>query len=364
MRSINNGIILFILAVSGLLCAGQKDNLVAASLLNQAQLESAWQIQLPLNNREKLKELHVFEDYLYALTDRNFFFCIDRKTGDVRSMMQIAVPELPIQPPLHFENKSVFLVGQQLKVFNPQTGVIERSVHLQHLGSNHGGITRNAENIYVCGSDKRLYVFNAEKGVLSFMASADNDSVIFSVFASDETVWFGTRAGNIIAMEANAAKKIWQYNLTGQMVTPLVMDGEFIYAAGLDTKVVKLHADNGKEAWAKPFFAGGKIEEPLILGKTCIYVFTAASGLYAVDKKTGQSVWNAPEGFAVLAENGPLAYIYAKPGVMIVMDNNSGKEQVSVNVAGVSHFAINATDSSIYFAKDDGRIQAASVVQK
>lgn len=357
------GIIFFILAVScPLIAAVGKDALVATELLNQAELESVWQVQLPINAGEKLENLYVFEGYLYAMTSRNFFFCIDRSTGSVRSMMQMAMPGLPIQPPIHFENKSVFLIGQELKFFNPVTGVIERVVRLKQLSGNYGGIARNSKNVYVCGADSRLYVFNAEKGVMTFMASADNDSVIYSVIASDTTAWFGTKAGNIIAMKANSAEKIWQYNLTGPMIVPLKIDGEFIYAAGLDTKMVKIRSDNGQEAWKKPFFVGDKVENPLMIGKTCVYVYAAGSGLYAVDKETGIAVWNLPKGYAVLAEKDSLAYVYVKPGVLTLMNNLSGKETLSVNIAGVDRYAVNTADSVLCLADKNGRVMAAKYV--
>lgn len=364
MRGIQCGLIFFMFVVSGLLSAAVQEQLVTSALLEQASLQSSWQVQLPLNRKEKLDRLFVFQGYLYALTDRNFFFCIDRATGAVRSMMQMANPELPIQPPLHYQDKSVFLIGQEVRVFNPASGVIERTVQLEHLGSNYGGIARNTQYIYVCGSDRRLYVFNAEKGVMTFMASADNDSVIYTVIASDQAVWFGTKAGNIVSMKADSAQKLWQYNLTGQMVVPLVKDGDYLYTGGIDTKVYKIRCDDGKPAWDKPFFAGDKIENPLIIGNSCVYVYAANSGLYAVDKQTGKAAWNLASGFSILAENGPLAYVYVKPGVMTVMDNNTGKEQVSINVAGISRFAVNTTDAAIYLANDNGQIQAAAVSVK
>ncbi len=363
MYSLKHGIIFFAFAVSVSLADVGKDALVATELLNQADLDSAWQVQLPLKAGEKLESLYVFEGYLYVMTNQNYFFCIDRSNGSVRSMVQMAMPGLPIQPPIHFENKSIFLIGQELKFFNPATGTIERTVRLRQLGGNYGGIARNTKSAYVCGTDHRLYVFNIEKGVLTFMASADNDSVIYSVIASDTMAWFGTRAGNIIAMKADSAQKMWQYNLTGPMVAPLEKDGEFIYAAGLDTKLYKIQSDNGQEAWKKPFFVGDKVEKPLMMGKTCVYVYAAGTGLYAVNKESGSEIWNLPKGDTVLAESETLAYVYVKPGVMMVMDNVSGKEIVSINTAGVSLFVSNMTDSSIYLANPQGLVLAAAVTK-
>jgi hypothetical protein len=345
------------------------DSLVGPELLNQAGLQSAWQIQLPLKPIEQVQRMDVFGDYLYVLTDQNFFFCIDRGTGAVRTLLQIAEPGLPVLPPLHFEKNSVFLVGHELKVFDPVIGRITQTIRLQQLDGSRGGIAKNKMFVYICGSDNRLYAFTADEGVRLFTATADDDSPIYSVLASDAMVWFGTggtSAGNssVVAMSPASAQKIWQFNLSGKMTVPLAENGGFIYAAGLDTKLYKLDAARGMPAWEKPFLAGGPIRDPLTLGKTCVYVYTINTGLHAVDKQTGKDVWQPPlaKGQAVLAEKGNLAYVYVQPGILNVMDNAAGKEVLSVNIAGVDRFAVNMTDSNIYLADKKGRILAATSV--
>ncbi|MBM4102872.1 MAG: hypothetical protein FJ263_02320 [Planctomycetes bacterium] len=358
-------IIIFFLGL-GLAGAGN-DGLVRPELLDQAGLQSAWQIQLPLKPHEQVERLNVFGDYLYVLTDQNFFFCIDRNTGAVRTPLQIATAGLPVLPPLYFEKNSAFLVGQELKIFNPVTGQITRTMKLSQMDGSRGGIAQNSKFVYICGSDNRLYVFTREEGVCLFTVTADNDSAIYSVLATDEIVWFGTAAGNIVAIEPTSPRKIWQFNLSGKMVIPPVLDpdGEFIYAGGLDSKLYKINAAKGLPApeWETPFFTGGPIRDPLIPGKTCVYVYTLNTGLHAVDKQTKKEVWPPLlQGRAILAEKGHLAYIYVQPGILNVMDNAAGKKVLSVNIAGVDRYAVNMTDSKIYLADKKGRILAAAPV--
>jgi outer membrane protein assembly factor BamB len=149
------------------------------------------------------------------------------------------------------------------------------------------------------------------------------------------------------------------------MAAPLIWGNDFIYAAGLDTKLYKLNSKTGKLAWKDPFIAGDSIREPLFLGKTCVYVFTEGTGLYAVDKQTGKAVWNQPQGRSVLSEQGDQSYVYVRPGVLMQMDNSSGKEKLSVNIAGVDRFAVNTSaDSVLYLADKKGRIMAAGQIPK
>jgi outer membrane protein assembly factor BamB len=368
MSGIKSGLVwggIIFLMGFGLVWGGDKD-IVSPELLDQAGFRRDWQIQLPLEPLEQVERLNVFGNYLYVLTDQNFFFCIDRNTGAIRTLLQIATAGLPVLPPLYFEKNSAFLVGQELKIFNPVTGQITRTMKLAQMDGSRGGIAQNSKFVYICGSDNRLYAFTADEGVSVFTVTADNDSAIHSVLATDEMVWFGTAAGNIVAIDPTSPRKIWQFNLSGKMEIPPVLDvdGGFIYAGGLDTKLYKINAAKGlpAPAWETPFFAGGPIRDPLILGKTCVYVYTINTGLHAVDKQTKKEIWDLLRDCAVLSEKDSRSYVYVQPGILSVMDNVTGKEVLSVNIAGVDRFAVNMTDSKVYLADKNGRVLAATPV--
>jgi hypothetical protein len=338
------------------------DELVSEILLNQAGLRSTWQIQLPLKPSEQVERLYVFDAYLYILTNQNFFFCIERSSGLVRSLQSIAVAGLPISPPIHFEKRSVFLIGQELKVFDPAVGQMTKTMKLLQLGGCYGSIARNSDTVYICGSDNRLYAYSVKEGIRLYMVTADNDSPIHSVIASDKMVWFATTAGNVVAMEPWNHQKVWQFNLSGKMTAPLVQENDFIYAAGLDAKLYKLDSKTGRPAWKEPFAAGCPVQELLIPGKTCVYVFTENTGLYAVNKQTGKAVWNLPQGRFILSEQGDQSYVYVQPGVLMQMDNTSGKEKLSFNISGIDRFAVNMTDSVLCLAEKNGRVMAVGQI--
>ncbi len=338
--------------------------LIPEPLLKQADLQSYWQIELPLKPAEQISSLYVVDEYLYVLTNQNFFFCVQRDSGSIRSLLSIAVPGLPVLRPIQYEKKSVFLVGQEMKVFDPVIGRITKTMKLSQLSGSYGSIARNNDNVYICGSDNRLYTFSAKEGIMLSMVTADNDSPIHSVIASEKTVWFATTVGNIVAMDVSNRQKLWQFNITGRMKTPLILEDDSVYASGLDTKVYKLDANKGVLVWKEPFIAGGRIREPLVLGKTCVYVFTEGTGLYAVNKETGKAVWNLPKGRSFLMETDDQCFAYEQPGVLTRMDNLTGKEEISIDVAGIERFAANTVDSALYLADKNGRVMAAGPIPK
>jgi hypothetical protein len=67
-------------------------------------------------------------------------------------------------------------------------------------------------------------------------------------------------------------------------------------------------------------------------------------------------IWQADLGLDLLAEADGKAYILTSDRKMVVMENQTGKQLHAVNFAGVSVYATNLTDSSIYVSDDAGLV--------
>ena len=341
--------------------------LVSMALTNEAGLHQDWQIRLPVkvNDGEKTDRLFVFGPYLVVLTNQNYLSCRNCENGSFRFEMQIADKGLPVADPLYVENRIVFLIGSQLKVLDPASGAIVRNTDLGWVGENRNEcVAKNEKFIYMAGVDFRIHAFEKqEKGdyVQLFTATADNDSEITSVLATNDRVYFATLTGNIVAMQADQPGKIWQYNASGPVSAPLVYENGVIYAGGLDTKLYKIDAQTGALEWDIPFFAGDKLMHRPELGKTVLYLNAGINGVYGILKDTGKEVWNVPKGEATLCESGDRAYVYARPGVLVVMNNTTGKPVRSLNFGKVTRFARNMQDAKMYVADDQGRVACISV---
>jgi outer membrane protein assembly factor BamB len=114
----------------------------------------------------------------------------------------------------------------------------------------------------------------------------------------------------------------------------------------------------GKNAWPIPFQTGNAVLDPPIIGDKVVYQYVDVQGLYAIDKKSGRKIWQVEAGLNLLAENGSLAYVIAQPGLLVVMNNSTGKKLYSVNLAAVTDYAVNTTDSAFYIADNNGRLMS------
>jgi len=351
--------ILVVLVPSAL--AADSSALVSRDLLAHAGLKSDWQINLPLHEKEILGPIYIDGDFLYVLTDKNYMFCINRKKGTEHFQLRLTNPNLPIQRPTFYDGKVIITVGTKLLVIDPHVGDITERQDMKFVGrSTTCSVARNAENYYIAGSNKRLHAINAEDYVFLFAVSADNDSLINSVTADEENVIFATESGNIVSMPFNSKKPNWQTEIATGLTAPILSDKNQLFVSSLDMKLYRLDAKDGNTAWETPFQTGQSLTESARIGKNTLYQYAGQEGLYAVDRETGKKVWNLKNGYDLLAEQGSRAYILGKPSILYVMDNKKTGILYSLNIAGVTNYAVNTTDSKIYIAGKKGRLMAVS----
>ncbi len=333
--------------------------LVSPSLLKHAGLQAGWQINLPLKETERVERMFVFDKYLYVLTDQNYLFCIDRARGSIRFCLQLVRSGLKVHEPQYYGGRLLFTVGTQLFILDPAAGAVKESRQLMTIGRGAVcGAQRNAGHIFVAGLDKRLHAIVVDEYWQEFMVTADNDSLINSIVVDDEFVVFSTQVGNIVMTSAQKAKRLWQRDIPGRINAPIVRDGRWLYVGSENTKLYKLAITSGRSGWETVFQAGAQLTDSVTVGRQAVYQYAGNNGLYAIDKEGGTMLWQVSEGLGLLAEKDETAYVFAEPGVLAVMENSTGKKLYTVNFAGVSRFATNTVDSTIYVADDKGRVMS------
>lgn len=348
--------------LNGLVCAIAPGSsvLIASQALAEADLKMNWQVNLPVRDDESVKRMFDYAGYLYILTDENYLFCINKKSGSIQFDKQLIAPGLPMTEPVYYDKSLWFMVGNEMLVLNPYNGAIKQKRRIAPVGNFVQGLAMNSEFIYLVGSN-RISAIVADGFWRKFMVTADNDSQITSITVDDHFLFFATVSGNVFCSHADQAKKVWQYDASGKITAPIVLDDGWIYVGSEDTKLYKLDSGNGQNAWTTPFLSGGPIVEAPNVGKDVVYVNAVASGIYAVDKRTGKSKWNIPNGKMVIAEAGDKAYVFTKSADLIVMNNVTGKEVSSINITGVTDYSVNQLDSTIYVSSDSGKVVSIGI---
>ena len=351
-----------ILSATGAFAVERTSQLISNDLLEHAGLKSAWQINLPIKEKENLDRMYIDGKLLYVLTDRNYLFCIDRLKGRQRFSLQLAMPGIPVHKPTFYKGKAQFTVGNKYIVLDPDLGYITESEQLSLVGRNTAcPAVRNEGALYVAGTNTRLHVLDIDDYFLYFMVSADNNSQINSLMVTDEYAIFSTVTGNIVKIPARKKEPMWQSEIADGLSADVVEDSGELYVSSLDMKLYKISARSALEMWESPFQTGQPLDTSARIGKDVIYQYAGKAGVYAIDRKTGEQIWNNPKGFDLLAEQDTRAYLIGNPSTIIVMDNAKKKLLYSINAAGVTNYAVNNEDSKIYIAGKKGRLLSIEI---
>lgn len=335
--------------------------LVSHTLIQEAGWNYNWQINLPLRQGEKIDRVAVFETYLFVITDSNVLFCVDQATGRVRSFLEVGRRGLPVSSPTFYEGKIGYIVGNEVQVFDPANGTITFRKKFPQIGNSQGALARNSKHLFMAGSDNRLHAINVDGYWQEFEASADNDSAIVSIIATDAIVVFATQAGNVVGMSPIEPKKIWQFDATGGIQGRIELDDQSVYFGSEDSKLYKVDLNKGKLMWPAPFHSGGPIRNGLTIGKKIVYLYNDLNGLYGINKEDGKAVWQVPSGRTLICETDGKAFIFADEGLLKVMDNALGKELYSMNFADVTRIGQNRLSPVMFLGDSTGRLISITV---
>ncbi len=329
--------------------------LVCPKLLEKANLRAVWETTVPIRQGEKLDRLLVIGEHIYGLSNGNYMVSLGRETGNLIFGRSIAPPGFVLMGLEPYNNELLSIIGGRLVELDARTGDERRSKRLKMAMACPP--VRNKRYFYLAGTDKRLHVLRADNMVELFQVAADNQSRITSVLADQRFVVLSTNAGNLVSMAADRPTKLWQFDTLEAIIGPVVKDGTSLFFASEDTYVYRVDIVNVtryKLVWK--YQMGGLLRTCPRVTERVVYQYAWGKGLTAIDRNSGKAIWSLDEGLDLLAESAGKAYVISNVNTLVVMDNQTAKKLFTVNLAGVSPYAVNTVDSRIYIADKAGRI--------
>ena len=343
------------LGTSAVRAGNMPEGFVSKDLLEHAGLTLVWQNPLPVKMGEQFEMMTLLDKRLYVRSDRNYTWSIDANDGRIIFSRSVAPRGFPILGWTAFENRLICVIDNQLSELDINTGLPQRVSDLEL--SIVAPPVRNSRFFYIGAADRRLHAFRARDMVRLFRVAAENDSLVTTVLADEQTVVFGTDAGNLIAVMADAPRKLWEFKAVEGIAGPVVQDGNSFFFASKDTNVYRVDAvEPTKAALVWKYQAEAVLDcAPRVTGDT-VYQYATGRGLTAIDKQSGKMLWSLPEGVDLLAQAAGKAYVVTKFKTLMVMDNATGRKLYWVNFEAIAKHAANTVDSRIYIADTQGRI--------
>lgn len=331
------------------------DWLLSPELLDHAHLKIVWQMTLPVKPGEGFETITLLGDRLYFRSDRNYMWSLDAAKGDVVFSRSAAPESIPVMGLVAHEDDIISVVGNQLTEFSVATGVEQRIANL-NLGIVAPPV-RNSQYYYVAAADYRLHVLRADDLVRIFKVAPENESLVTTVLADENMAVFGTSEGDVIAIAADAPKKLWQFKAPEAIAGSIVRHGDSFYFACKDTNVYRLDMTETpgiRMAWR--FQTEAVLAHSPRVTDGYVYQYAPGRGLTAIVKQTGQAAWSLAEGLDLLAEADGKTYVITRVRTLAVMDNATGKRLYSVNCAAVIGHASNTESARMYVVDANGRV--------
>ena len=89
-----------------------------------------WSCNLRLNSGERSKALFLRGDQLFVQTTHNKFYSLDRRSGDVQYVSEVAEAATDVKPPLILKNHVVYAAGRTLQFYDKQ-GRLDRTLPME-----------------------------------------------------------------------------------------------------------------------------------------------------------------------------------------------------------------------------------------
>ncbi|MCX7912781.1 MAG: PQQ-binding-like beta-propeller repeat protein [Dehalococcoidales bacterium] len=172
-------------------------------------------------------------------------------------------------------------------------------------------------------------------------------------------VYFGSRDGNIYALNASTGEKIWSFK-TGSWVesSPVVVNG-VVYCGSNDGSLYALDAASGQKLWSfatryavrsSPAVAGGKV-----------YIGSDDYCLYALDAATGRQLWKFEADNLIISSpvvTGGVVLVGSSDGSVYALNAENGRRRLQFYAGSPVVASPAVANGTVYIANSDGSLVA------
>jgi outer membrane protein assembly factor BamB len=222
--------------------------------------------------------------------------------------------------------------------------------------------------IYFGSGDGNLYALDAARGTQVWKFATDG--IIHSSPAiAFGNVYFGGWDTYMHAVDAESGKEVWKFqtgidtvihNQTGITGSALI-SGDMVYFGCRDSYLYALNAKTGNLVWKKFNDRGWISLTPVVYGDKLIYASGSSQRLVAVNKMTGDSIYQKQMNtgfFASPTIAGETLYQGEFNGVMTALDVNNGDIKWRFETDGLKNDPFSILDSQ--HRVDQNKFQAAA----
>jgi outer membrane protein assembly factor BamB len=328
---------------------------ISLDTLQKADLRYVWSVRLPMGRATEIIQFFYHNGQLFVLTDDNVLCAFDGAKGTTNWTTILAPSKRPCSRAQFYQDRLLFMVGRSF-VEVRQDGQIMRNMEVKYPVTTSAA--RSEDKLFVGSGNQRFYVLRLTDGIPLWFNSC-KDIPIGNITLTTNMVYFVTRDNMLYVSMMDERDLVWKFKAEGP-VPGMIVDNNQCFLPSADTNLYCLEPRRGGILWR--YMAGGSLEELPVLTPNAIYQPVAHKSLICLERQpndpAGKLRWELPEGYCLLAENGPVSYCMTLRKELTVMSNVTGKALLSFYIPNMNLYARNNEDALIFLASNSGTIVA------
>ena len=258
--------------------------------LDAASGKTNWTVKLPVRLTSAPT---ISADHLWVGAQDGVLYALSPTDG---SQLWKFATSAPIYAPPTLSGELLYLASGDgnLYALNAKTGT---AVWMAQTGSPLHAQPTVADGVVFFGSNNtRLYAVDAFTGQPFWKDGILTQGAVESpVVVADGRVYFGSGDARLYCLAQASGGEYWRVSLGDAVFArPIVLDGT-VYAASAGNTLAAIDTLTGVKQW-EVRAPSALTTSPLVNGDVIYYVASGDPHLYAVERKTGQPLWNLDTG--------------------------------------------------------------------
>lgn len=327
----------------------------------------AWANNLELRN-ERIDELHLRGDTLFAYTQDHLVYGIDRAGGNTKYLAQPQVSGGILRPPVPIAEWVVYPSGSTIDILTNR-GRPARTIELDK--PIRSGAVGERQHIYLgldhyegAGTVAKIDITRPYK-VIDWELMTDA-AVTPTPALHRGVLYVGSEDGRLYAV-TNERGQVWAleqgkgwFQTQGKFVADIKADDTGVYAANTDSRLYSLDLQTGRIQWQ--YWGSAALKTAPVVTATMVYQYVPGQGIVGIDKLQGEfnrrPRWIIKDARQVLSEDEQNVYLRSRDNRILAVDKASGEVAFRSKGRQYDVFATNPTDATIFAATKDGQLAA------
>ncbi len=356
----------WIIVIGTILCP----NVFGQGLVPHAELAllnyyEFWEVNLPLQASETLREVRFLDDTVYAISDRSTLYAVRADLGTLRWAARLGAVGTRVFAPTHvrsFWGRDLALVStsDHLEWLDHDTGQSVAKLDVPYIPTSSAA--SDGVRVYVGALDGLLYAyeffpFNGSADIRVMWRVKTGGAISATPVLWGQDLFVASRDGRIRVGDAVDRSFRWVFRSGGALSQDIFVDGTGVYFACDDHCVYKVNTQTGAASWRfrTPAIAQGP---PIIQGDR-VYQIVVGHGVYAIDSDAGVELWHVPDAVEYISATLDTLHFMAADGDLLAVGAADGAIQERIYGGDARLVARNPTGQAMFLAGRRGLVMCA-----